>query len=142
MNYGRLVIAAIAATVVDMVYGFVVYANLLKSEFARYPEIYRSGEVQMAYFLYMVCGLLLATLVASYIYAKGYEGGSGIQEGMRFGVLLGLFGGAAYSLVNYSVMNLGRRITGEMAIAGLVEWTILGIVIGAVYKPVTKASRA
>jgi len=135
MNYGRLVLAAVAATVVDMVYGFVVYANLLKSEFERYPEIYRSGDMQMAFTLYMVCGLLLATLVASYIYAKGYEGGSGVQEGMRFGVLIGMFAGAAYSLVNYSVMNLGRKITGEMAIAGLVEWTIIGIVIGVVYKP-------
>ena len=28
-----------------------------------------------------------------------------------------------------------RRLAGSLAIAGLVEWTLAGIVIGAVYKP-------
>ena len=36
MNYGRLAIAAVAATVVDGVYGFVVYGHILGGEFARY----------------------------------------------------------------------------------------------------------
>ena len=30
MNYGRLALAAVAATVVDGVYGFVVYGNILE----------------------------------------------------------------------------------------------------------------
>jgi hypothetical protein len=34
MNYGRLVGAAVAATVYDSVYGFLVYGVLLANEFA------------------------------------------------------------------------------------------------------------
>ena len=44
MNYGRVVVAAIVGTIVDMVYGFVVYGMLLASEFGRYPGVFRPME--------------------------------------------------------------------------------------------------
>jgi len=135
MNYGRLALAAIAAWVVDAVYGFVVYGTVLSSEFGRYPGVYRPNEVGPSNLPVIFVGILLAMFVASYVYAKGYEGGSGIQEGMRFGVLMGLLVLGYSGIVNYAILNIGRRLAGSVAIAGLVEWTIAGIVIGAVYKP-------
>ena len=135
MNYGRLALAAVAAWVVDAVYGFVVYGKLLSSEFGRYPAIYRPNDVAPGYMPILFGGILLAMLVASYIYAKGYEGGSGVQEGMRFGVLVGLLVFGYVGVVNYAILNIGRRLAGSLGIAGLVEWTIAGMVIGAVYKP-------
>lgn len=135
MNYGRLALAAIAAWVVDAVYGFVVYGTVLSSEFGRYPGVYRPNEVGPSYLPVIFVGILLAMFVASYVYAKGYEGGNGIQEGMRFGVLMGLLVLGYSGIVNYAILNIGRRLAGSVAIAGLVEWTIAGIVIGAVYKP-------
>jgi len=135
MNYGRLALAAIAAWVVDAVYGFLVYGTVLSSEFGRYPGVYRPNEVGPSYLPILFVGILLAMFVASYVYAKGYEGGSGIQEGMRFGVLMGLLVVGYSGIVNYAILNIGRRLAGSVAIANLVEWTIAGIVIGAVYKP-------
>src|SRR5204863_45390 len=41
MNYGRLVLAALVATIVDAVYGIVVWGMVLNGEFSRYPDIYR-----------------------------------------------------------------------------------------------------
>jgi len=134
MNYGRLVGAAVAATVVDMIYGFVVYGMLLQGEFSRYPAIYRPPE-DMSYMPYLMLGVLIGTLTATYIYAKGYEGGAGVVEGARFGACLGVLVGGYIGLVNYAVMNLGRKVTASVAVAGFVEWVLLGIVIGLVYKP-------
>jgi hypothetical protein len=139
MNYGRLGLAAIAAWIVDAVYGFIVYGSVLSGEFGRYPGIYRPADSQGTYMPILFVGILLAMLVASYIYAKGYEGGSGIQEGMRFGVLIGLLVLGYVGIVNYAILNIGRRLAGSLAVAGLVEWTLAGIVIGAVYKPATQS---
>ena len=86
MNLGRLALAAVAATVVDAVYGFVVYGVLLVGEFARYPGVFRSNEVGMAYLPLMFFGIFVAIAALTLIYAKGYEGGSGVTEGFRFGV--------------------------------------------------------
>jgi hypothetical protein len=142
MNYGRLALAAIAAWVVDGVYGFVVYGKVLAGEFSRYPAVYRQPGNAEAYMPFLFAGTLFAMLVAAYIYAKGYEGGRGIQEGMRFGVLIGLFVLGYECLVNYAILNIGRRMAGSLALAALVEWTIVGIVIGGIYKPVASSRRS
>src|SRR5437660_6740101 len=134
MNYGRLAAAAVAATILDAVYGFAVYGTLLAGEFGRYPGVYRSNEAGQAYLPLMFGGLLIAIAVAAVIYAKGYEGGNGLGEGIRFGVLLGVFVVAAFAGVNYAVLNIGRRLALYVAAAGFFEWVIAGTVIGVVYK--------
>ena len=77
MNYGRLALAAVVATVVDSVYGF-LSGTLLASEFDRYPYVFRPPEVGPSYLPLMFVGILLAMFAAAYIYAKGYEGGAGV----------------------------------------------------------------
>jgi len=135
MSYGRLVLAAAVATLVDGIYGFVVYGNVISGEFARYPAIYRSTETQTGYLPLMFVSVFFAMLVATYLYAKGYEGGSGLQEGMRFGVLIGLLTVGYVAGVNYAIMNIGKRMAAYYALAGLVEWTVVGTAIGFVYDP-------
>jgi hypothetical protein len=135
MNYGRLALAAIVATVVDGIYGFAVYGNVISSEFAKYPAIYRASDVQTGYLPLMFVGLLFAMFVATYLYAKGYEGGNGVQEGMRFGVLIGLLVVGYVAGVDYATMNIGKRMAGYFALAGLVEWIVVGMTIGALYRP-------
>ena len=141
MNYARIVLAAVAATVVDAVYGFAVYGVLLASEFGRYPGVYRPNDVGMTYLPLMFAGVFIGMIVAAMIYAKGYEGGSGVAEGARFGALLGVFLAAIFVGVNYATLNIGRKISLELAVAGLVEWTLAGIAIGLVYKPAVPSNR-
>ena len=135
MNYARLALAAVAATIFDAVYGFVVYGMLLAPQFARYPGVYRTNEDGMAYLPLMFAGLFIAIVAAAIVYAKGYEGGSGMAEGARLGILLGVFVAFAFGGVNYAVLNIGRRLALMTAAAGFVEWLAIGTVIGLVYKP-------
>ena len=141
MNFARVVLAAVAALVFDGVYGFLVYGMLLVPSFAQYPGVYRSNEAGAAYLPLMFAGILVAVLVAAYIYAKGYDGGNGLAEGTRFGALLGLFMAGAFAGVNYATLNIGRRHSLEMAIAGFFEWFGIGLVIGLVYKPAAGSRR-
>ncbi len=135
MNYGRLAAAAVAATVVDAIYGYLVYGLLLASDFAKFPGVYRPADVGMAYLPLMFAFLFVALLVVALMFAKGYEGGRGVAEGVRFGALLGIFVAMAFNGVNYATLNIGRMHSLRMAIAGFVEWTLIGVVIGVVYKP-------
>jgi hypothetical protein len=135
MNYGRLVGAAVAATVVDGIYGFLVYGMLLQGEFGRYPAVFRSNEAGAAYLPVMFLGILIAMFAVVAIYAKGYEGGSGVTEGARFGAMLGFVLGMLFGSVNYGTLNIGRRLAVAYIVAGLFEWILNGIVIGLVYKP-------
>jgi len=140
MNYGRLVGAAIAGTVVDMTYGFLVYGILLASQFAQYPGVYRPAE-DMSYMPVLTLGAFIAVLAATYIYAKGYEGGRGVQEGTRFGAVVGVFAVGYAAIVNYAVLNIGRKLAVSMVAAAFFEWLIVGLTIGLIYKPSVTAAR-
>jgi hypothetical protein len=141
MNYARLVLAAVAATVFDACYGFLVYGMAMAPEFARYPGIYRGEDSGPAFLPLMFAGLFIAILAAALIYAKGYEGGSGLAEGARFGLLLGVFVVFTTASVNYATLNVGRKIAVMTAAAGLVEWLVIGTIIGLVYKPAPGSPR-
>lgn len=141
MNYGRLVAAALAGTVVDAVYGFLVYGMLLAGEFGRYPDVYRPNNAPPMFLLCMFCGIFVAMLAAVAIYSKGIESRGGAAEGMRFGALLGVFVGILFASISYGTLNIGRKLTGMMAVAGIVEWVLVGTVIGAVYRARPKLLR-
>jgi hypothetical protein len=79
-------------------------------------------------------GIFVAMLAAVAIYSKGIESKGGAAEGMRFGVLLGVFLGVLFSSISYGTLNIGRRLAAMMAVAGIVEWVLVGTVIGAVYR--------
>jgi hypothetical protein len=138
MNYPRIVIAAVAATVVDALYGFIVWGQVLSRQFARYPAIYRPSD-DMTGLPLMFTGVLVGMFFVSWIYAKGYEGGSGLIEGLRFGALMGLFVGSYMAGVNYGILRIGKRMALTYGIGSLGEWVLVGLVIGLVYKPVAGA---
>jgi hypothetical protein len=140
MNYTRIVIAAVVATIVDAAYGFLVWGQVLSGEFGRYPGIYRPADDMSAMPL-MFAGIFVGLLFATWIYAKGYEGGSGLTEGLKFGVVMGLFLAAYFSGVNYGTMRIGKKMALTYAAGGFGEWLLVGIAIGLVYKPAAAAAK-
>jgi len=77
----------------------------------------------------------LSILVAAIIFAMNHQGGSGTTGGARFGVLIGIFVVCAFVLHNYVNLNIGLKLALMQAAAYFVQWTIIGIVIGLIYKP-------
>jgi hypothetical protein len=144
MNLPRIAIAALVAWIVDSVYGYAVYGMALAGQFAQFPGVYRPMAAVNANLPLMFAGTLVAMFVAAYIFAKGYEGRGGLEEGLRFGVLLAVFLVGYVLIGEYATMNLGRRFSAYMAAAGVVEWILVGITMGLVYAPAAagKAVRA
>jgi len=134
MNTTRVALAAVAATLADAVYGFIVYGNLLAGPFAAFPAVFRSAESGAAYLPLMFACIFVGMLAVSYIYAKGYEGRSGLQEGLRFGLLLAIFNAGYFIGTDYGILNISAQLAVFMALAGLGEWLLVGGVIGLVYK--------
>jgi hypothetical protein len=77
----------------------------------------------------------MANRVAAVIFAMIHQGGSGITEGARFGVLIGIFVVCAFVLHNYVNLNIGLKLALGQAVAYFVQWAVIGIVNGLIYKP-------
>lgn len=137
MNYLRLALASVAAFIAYMALGGLIFGAIpsLKNEFLKYPNVYRSQQGQISHMPIGMAAMLLSMVVLSILYARMFKGGSGLAEGAIFGALIGLFAIGSFVLHNYVNLNIGLKITAVSAIAYFVEWTVVGIVIGLIYKP-------
>jgi hypothetical protein len=137
MNYSRLALAALAGTVASFAFGTIVFVLVpaLINEAHKYPDVYRPKEQMMAVMPVGLAATFLAILVVAIIFAMMHPGGSGPMEGARFGVLLGLFVVCGFVLHNYVNLNIGLKLALGQAVTYFLQWTIIGIVIGLIYKP-------
>ena len=71
-------------------------------------------------------------------YAKGYEGGSGVMEGIRFGLLIGIMVDAFAMIWYWVTIPISATLGIYMLIDGIVEPVIYGAIVGAIYKPAGK----
>ena len=135
MNHSRIALSAVAATIVFFICGFLIFGLLIGQDFAPYAAVYRSQAGMQQHAPIGIISSFIAMFVMSFIYAKGYEGGSGLMEGFRFGALIGLFLACKCVADEYVTLNIGGKLAVEMAAGVLVEMAIVGMVIGMVYKP-------
>ena len=136
MNYLRLGLAALGGTVASFAFGFLVISLVpaLINEGHKYPAVFRPKEEMMAVMPFGFFASFIAVVVVTIIFALSYQGGSGITEGARLGVLIGVFA-VCNVLHNYMNFNIGLKLALGQAAAYFVQWTIVGIVIGLIYKP-------
>ena len=137
MNYSRLVLAALGGTVASFAFGFLVLwlVPALVDEAHKYPAVFRAKEKMMTVMPVGLVATFIAILVAAMIFAMTRQGGSGITQGARFGVLIGIFVVCAFVLHNYVNLNIGLKLALEQVVVYFVQWIIIGIVIGLIYKP-------
>jgi hypothetical protein len=135
MNYSRIGLSAVAGTVAFFICGFLIFGLLIAHDYAPFTAVYRPPAAMQQYASVGIVCSFIAILLMSIIYAKGYEGGRGLLEGIRFGVLIGLFLAFKCVAEEYVTLNIGGKLAVEMAAGLLVEMAIVGMVIGLVYKP-------
>jgi len=137
MNYSHLALAALGGTVASFAFGFLVLwlVPALINESHKYPAVFRPKEKMMTVMPIGLVATFMAILVVAIVFAMIDQGGSGPMEGARFGVLIGIFVVCAFVLHNYVNLNIGLKLALGQAVAYFVQWTIIGIVIGLIYKP-------
>jgi hypothetical protein len=134
VNFGRLTAAALVAWLVHLGLTSLVWSMLLPDMLPQSAGLLRpSAEMNL------VVGYgasLIGFFVFAYAYAKGYEGGAGLAEGLRFGALVGLLL-ACFSLVwAYVMMPISGAFTATMVVDVILEMAVYGVVVGLIYRPI------
>jgi hypothetical protein len=121
---------------------FLVHGLLIAKDYIPYPEgVYRAGDTARSHMPFVLAGLLVAILVFAAIYAKDYDHAHGVGAGARLGLLFGIFMAGALVAVTYATINISGKLASELAASELFEWTLVGVVVALVYRPVTAAAR-
>jgi hypothetical protein len=141
MNFGRVAIAAVVAWVVYLVVSFLVHTVLLRDLYLQHLSAMRPEAAQNSILPIGFVFALVGFFAFSYTYAKGYEGGSGAQEGLRFGVLVGILICCFRVIWDHMVWPVSLQLTVAWMVEYIVEFALYGIVVGSIYKPVPRAAR-
>ena len=137
MNYPRILLASICAFATYFIYGGILFGALpwLRTEFAKYPAVYRSQDGITRTMPFGMLAMFVALIAITVLYAMLCSTEPGIAEGARFGALVGIFAIGSFVIHNYVNLNIGLKLTIQQSVAYFVQWVLVGIVIGLVYKP-------
>jgi len=136
MNYAHIALAALGATVAYFAFGFALFAALpaMKTEFMKYPGVYRSQESMMKVMPYGMIAILVAIVVVTVLYAKAYGAGGGVVAGACLGALIGVFAVCTFVIHNYVNLNIGLALTVYQGICYFVQWVVVGAAVGLIYR--------
>ena len=136
MNYSRIALAGLGATVVYFALGFLLFAVLpLADEVRQFAAVYRTPESMKRVAPVGMVALLLSMMALAALYALAFRDGSSIAQGVRFGFLVGVFAAGSFVLHNYVSLNIGLRLALLQAVAYFVQWVGSGVVIALIYRP-------
>lgn len=136
MNFGRVAASAVVAWLAFLVISPAVHNVLLADLYAQHAAVFRPQDE-----MNLVVGLgaaLVGFFVFSYAYAKGYEGGRGAIEGLRYGVIVGLMLACFAVVWNYVVLPISARLAVAWMVDTIAEMAIYGTIVGLIYKPIAR----
>ncbi len=135
MNVLNLFLAALGAFVAYMATGGILFAAMpwLKTEFRKYPGVYRDESEMMKTMPIGMVALFVAMLVLAMLYAHMPQLESGLVQGACFGLLIGLFVLCASVMHNHMMLKIGWALTLESGAAYFIEWVVAGTAIGLIY---------
>jgi hypothetical protein len=133
VNFGRVAAAALVGWIVHLGLTTLVWSVLLPDVAGQTASLLRPLAEMNLTLGFAVS--LLGFFVFAYAYAKGYEGGPGAVEGLRFGVIVGLLLACFSAVWSYVMMPISGTFAAAMTVDAIVEMAIFGTVVGLVYKP-------
>src|SRR5262245_38535648 len=126
MNFPRVAMAAVAAWILSLPIGYVVNQIILKDIYTANAAALRPEAAIMANLPIGFGSMLLGFFVFAYVYAKGYEGTSGVMEGVRFGVLVALIIDLMSINWWYATTPISTTMYASTCIDYIVEYSIYG----------------
>ena len=116
--------------------GFLLLALVpLADEVRQFAAVYRPPESMKRVAPVGMVALLLSMMALAALYALAFRDGSSVVQGVRFGLLVGVFSAGSFVLHNYVSLNIGLRLALLQAVASFVQWVGSGVVIALIYRP-------
>lgn len=136
MNWKKFCLAFIAAFVFLFAFGFIWYATLMHDVHREVPTLLRPEGDLKSYFLWLALGQLVMafffTLLCARYIATGRAG-----AGAMLGLLIGLVYAGPH-LISFAVQPLTLKILFGWIAGAVIQFTIAGAIVGAIYKPASE----
>jgi len=133
MNWKKFFFAFIAAFIFLFLFGFLWYGTLMQGAHHEVPTLLRPETDFKSHFAWLVLGHLVMAFFFTILCARFVPAG-----GARTGATLGLLVGLVYAgphLISFAVQPLTLKILCGWLVGAVIQFTIAGAIVGAIYKP-------
>ena len=135
MNWKKFFFAFMAAFVVLFVFGFLWYATLMHDAHREVPTLLRPDADFKSYFGWLALGQMVMAFFFTLLCAR-YAPTGGAAAGAMLGLLVGLVYAGPH-LISFAVQPLTFKILCGWIAGAVIQFTIAGAIVGAIYKPAT-----
>jgi hypothetical protein len=133
MNWKKFLFAFIAAFAFLFVFGFLWYATLMHGAHREVPMFLRPEADLKSHFGWLALGHLVMAFFFTLLCARYVPGGRA-GAGAMLGVLVGLVYAGPH-LISFAVQPLTVKILCGWIAGAVIQFTIAGAIVGAIYKP-------
>ena len=134
MKNKTLWIGFVVVFIVMQSIGFVVHTMLMADTYANLGSVMRAeNEMNDMMWMMMLSGVIMIFMFC-YIFTKGYEG-TGIMEGVRFGLMVGIMMAGAMAIDPHVIFPLPSDVAVVWLLTGVGTLVLGGAVFAAIYKP-------
>ena len=136
MNWKKFFFAFLAAFVFLFVFGFLWYATLMHDVHREVPTLLRPEADLKSHFGWLALGQFVMAFFFTLLCARYVPGGSA-GPGAMLGLLVGLVYAGPH-LISFAVQPLTFKILCGWIAAAVIQFTIAGAIVGAIYKPASE----
>jgi hypothetical protein len=133
MNHKRGVLALLVAFVFIFFFEFAWHGMLMKNAYMETPALWRTEEDLNSHFLFLILGHAVIAFAFTGLYVSKV-GSQSAATGIGYGLVLGMLC-AGGDLIRFAVQPLTAKILLMSIAGGLIEFAIVGALVGAIYKP-------
>lgn len=130
MKWKAFLIASVSVFVVLQALDYLIHNVVLGPTYESLKDVWRP-DMESKMWIMPVVGVIWAVLF-TLIFVKGYEG-RGLMEGVRFGLLIGLFWAIPMAYGSYAVYPIPYSLAFQWFLYGTIETILVGIVVALVY---------
>jgi len=139
MNIKRLILAVVAVFIGVWATNFLIHGVWLKSDYAASMTLWRSEQEMGQHFLALLGGQFLASLMFVLIWAHADI--KTLPRACAFGLCMGL-AKESTTLILYAVQPFPGELAAKWFIAGVIQATLMGIVVFFTYGSNTRTQPA
>jgi len=128
----KLILSTIVVGIILFLLGWLFYGIIFADFFKQYYGHISRAEGDMKIWAFIVASFVQAFFLYM-IYSKGYQGGSPMMEGLRFGLLIAFFSAIPYILFTWGGMPVTYQAVIRDGIIIFVMLVIAGTLTGIIH---------
>lgn len=125
------VVVAVAVTILEAIF----HGVCLKETYAETASIWRPMADMNRLMPLGWLSTLITSFILVYIFHRGYEGKEPrIAEGLRFGLMIGLFTAIPMSVWTYIMWPVSLFLAASWFVIAMINMLVAGMIIGVMYR--------